>query len=511
MRRRLLAPAALAAAIALLAVSAPTVANAATLTGSNTTPASVDSGQATRAISIAGAGTVDDVTIAIRFQKTDGTCAVPGPGSAFPEEIRLALTSPEGTTIDLVTPFVTYTGAQTRPPVTVTFDDDAADPVGGAGPVDGVFRPAQPLSTFDGEPAAGAWTVVVEDLFTSDPLCFISAELTVVTGAPVLADATLPAGVVGTAYAATITASEGDAPIVYSAVDPAAVPAGLTVNADGTITGTPSAAGDFAFDVVATSAGEASEAATLTVRIDAPAGLSGPATAAAQIAVPFSYVPTFEPGSPAAVVTATGLPQGLVVDPTTGAITGTPTGELGDVVVVLTADNGVDPAARLEVVVTVAAGPAASIALTPTTSTVSSGSSVAFEVTGIDAEGNAADTSGAVLTTDDASDVVDGRVVAFTAVGTRVVTATDPGGAIATATVEVAAAPVPSAPAPSAPAPSDPAPSAPAPSASAPAAPGSGLPQTGADLASAGLVALAAMLMLGAGSIVLVRRRTQQR
>ncbi|WP_144717647.1 LPXTG cell wall anchor domain-containing protein [Agrococcus jejuensis] len=493
MRRLLIAPAALVAAAALVIGSAPTIASAATLTGSNTIPAQVDGGEQTRTIPIVGDGAVDDVTITVDFSKTDGSCAAPASGNAFHQEIRLALVSPGGTTVDLVSyGSYTYESGVSGRSASITFDDDAATQVGGTEPVSGTFRPAQSLSAFDGQPAAGDWTVILGDGFPADPLCFTQAALTVVTGVPTLADATLPSGIVGDAYSTVIAATDGDQPITYALAEGSSAPAGLTLAADGTLSGTPSVSGDLALDVVASNADGDSAPATFTVRIDQRAAIDGAATAAAQIAVPFSYLPELEPGDPAATVTATGLPEGLEVDAATGEISGTPTGALGTFAVVLTADNGVEPADTLQLQLAVVAGPAVSIALTPETLAIGTGSSQAFVVSGVDAEGNAADVSAATLTSSDASDVVDGLTVTFGTPGSRTITATL-GELADAAIVEVAAAPVPSAPAPSAPAPS------------APPVAGPSLPQTGGAIA--GWLALVAGLLVAGG--VVVRRRSR--
>lgn len=481
------------AAAALVLGSAPTIASAATLTGSNTTPAEVDAGQVARTIPIAGTGSIDEVTITVDFSKTDGSCAAPAGGDAYHNEIRLALTSPAGTTVDLVSygsyayaPFVTGRTAS------ITFDDDAATQVGGTEPVSGTFRPSQPLAAFAGQIAAGDWTLTLGDSTPGDPLCYTQATLTVEAGVPILEDATLPSGVVGEPYTTTIAATEGETPISYALAAGSSAPAGLTLASDGTLSGTPTAPGDVTFDVVASNAIGDSAPATFTVRIDQRAAIDGAATATAQIAVPFSYLPELEPGDPAATVTATGLPEGLEVDAATGEISGTPTGALGTFAVVLTADNGVEPADTLELQLAVVAGPAVSIALTPETLAIGTGSSQAFVVSGVDVEGNAADVSAATLTSSDASDVVDGLTVTFGTPGSRTITATL-GELTDASVVEVAAAPVPSAPAPSAPAPS------------VPPAAGPSLPQTGGAIA--GWLALVAGLLVAGG--VVVRRRSR--
>jgi hypothetical protein len=62
--------------------------------------------------------------------------------------------------------------------------------------------------------------------------------------------ATLPGGVVGTAYGSSVGATGGQAPYSFSVVD-GSLPPGVTLGADGSLTGTPTAAGGFGFTVQA--------------------------------------------------------------------------------------------------------------------------------------------------------------------------------------------------------------------------------------------------------------------
>ena len=72
-------------------------------------------------------------------------------------------------------------------------------------------------------------------------------------GAIVISPATLPAGTLGAAYSQTLGASGGSAPYTF-AVTSGALPGGLTLNAGGQLTGTPTATGVFNFTVTATDA-----------------------------------------------------------------------------------------------------------------------------------------------------------------------------------------------------------------------------------------------------------------
>ncbi|TDN78992.1 uncharacterized protein YhjY with autotransporter beta-barrel domain [Stakelama pacifica] len=115
--------------------------------------------------------------------------------------------------------------------------------------------------------------------------------------------AALPDGSVGTAYSQPLSATGGTAPYSY-AVSTGTLPAGLTLAGNGTLSGTPDAAGSVSFTVTATDAFGTSGAvgytltiakAAQTISFTAPADIalgSGPVTlvAAASSGLPVSFV-----------------------------------------------------------------------------------------------------------------------------------------------------------------------------------------------------------------------------
>ncbi|GAA2175117.1 hypothetical protein GCM10009846_23710 [Agrococcus versicolor] len=518
-----LLPTVLAAGALVLAGAVP--AAAVSQTGGDASAEQLDLRTITRTIPIGGSGTVGRVAIDLVFQHVRETCAAPDVGStstaAYPLDIDYRLTSPSGTTVALITPGSgemdaagsTYSSVTPLSPPQVAVrlvSGDAAPVVGSTNagaPESGTFTAAEPLDAFLGEPAAGDWVLTIADAFRFSPHCYASATLELGI-APTLATAPLATGVVGVPYAAALpSADPADAAIALAAGS--TLPPGLTLAADGTLTGTPTASGTFAFSASASNADGTSAPVAFTVRIDAPPSLAGPATAPARIGEPFAYAPTLGAGSPAATVGAAGLPSWLSLDPATGALTGIPTGTAGDVVVTLTASNGVGPDVVLTTTITVAPGPLAGIVLTPAEATVATGDALAMTVSGVDASGNAVDVGGAVtLVSDGVGDVVDGLVVRLGSPGPRTVTATHAGGATDSSTITVVAAPpAPSAASTSAPAAPPPTPAATTPAATTPTAvPGASLPRTGADGGPTGAVVLAALAMLGAA--VLLRRRS---
>ncbi len=94
-------------------------------------------------------------------------------------------------------------------------------------------------------------TVTATDalLFTGSQAYTLSTNVATL----VLVPATLPAGTVGAAYSQVITASGGTTPYAY-ALTAGALPAGVTLTANGTLSGTSTVAGTFNFTVTATDA-----------------------------------------------------------------------------------------------------------------------------------------------------------------------------------------------------------------------------------------------------------------
>lgn len=260
-----------------------------------------------------------------------------------------------------------------------------------------------------------------------------AATVTVTVSVPTLtlspSPGALPGGTVGTAYSQSISASGGTGPYTYSA---SGLPPGLTMNAGGAITGTPTTAGSYtvtvnttdansatgtgsytivvsaqapvanavsttvaanstnnsitlnitggaatsvavastpthgsatasgtaitytptagysgsdSFTYTATNASGTSTAATVTVTVTAPTLVFSPATGAlpgGTVGTAYSQSITASGGSGPYNYTATGLPPGLSINTSTGAITGTPTTNGSYSVTVNTTDaNGV--------------------------------------------------------------------------------------------------------------------------------------------------------------------------
>jgi hypothetical protein len=167
-----------------------------------------------------------------------------------------------------------------------------------------------------------------------------SANLSVTIAAPppsklVITTASLPSGTAGVAYSASIAASGGTAPYTYNATG---LPSGLSINhTTGAITGTPAASAQGTSPVTATvtdstlpTAQSASVNLSVTIAaappppppsklvittVSLPSGTAG---------VAYSASITASGGTTPYTYNAIGLPNGLSINHTTGAITGTP-------------------------------------------------------------------------------------------------------------------------------------------------------------------------------------------
>ena len=143
----------------------------------------------------------------------------------------------------------------------------------------------------------------------------------------------LPNGEAGTAYNATLTAIGGKAPYTWT-VAAGALPGGLNLNgAIGVISGTPTAAGDFTFTIKAEDSSTVKKSATksFTINIAAAGALQITTTNLPDGTVNVDYAATIQAVGGTAPyawsITTGSLPAGLALNPTTGAISGTPTGK----------------------------------------------------------------------------------------------------------------------------------------------------------------------------------------
>lgn len=160
------------------------------------------------------------------------------------------------------------------------------------------------------------------------------ATVTVTVSDPTISvsPSSVPNATVGTSYPAqTVSASGGSSPYTYT-ITSGSLPAGMTLASSGTLSGTPTAGGTFNFTVTATDsstgAGPFTGSKALSLTVGAPTISVSPTTLPnPSYGVAYSQTVSASGGiAPYAfAVTAGSLPAGLILNPGTGLISGTPT------------------------------------------------------------------------------------------------------------------------------------------------------------------------------------------
>ncbi|MBS0631129.1 MAG: putative Ig domain-containing protein [Verrucomicrobia bacterium] len=190
--------------------------------------------------------------------------------------------------------------------------------------------------TISGTPTAGGvfnFTVTATDSSTgSGPFTGSRAyALTVNPPTITLAPTTLTAATVASATSQTITASGGTATYTY-AITAGALPAGVSLATDGTLSGTPTAGGTFNFTVTATDSstgfGPFVGTQTYSLMVNVPVISLAPSTALPDSIIDRTYTHSVTALGGTApytfAVTAGALPPGLTLD-SSGQVSGTPT------------------------------------------------------------------------------------------------------------------------------------------------------------------------------------------
>ena len=201
--------------------------------------------------------------------------------------------------------------------------------------------------------------------------------LTVNPTPPQITSAAAASGQVGTAFAYAIAAE--NSPTSFGATG---LPPLLTVNpGTGAISGNPTQAGTFSATISATNAGgTSSQSLTLTIS-PAPSApvFSGNASPGGTQGVLFSFTPTFS-GTPTGYAISAGtLPGGLTLNPSTGAITGTPTA-VGEFTFTLQATNA-GGATGAEIRLTINPAPAAPVITSANDAATTVGAVFSFTLT----------------------------------------------------------------------------------------------------------------------------------
>jgi len=151
-----------------------------------------------------------------------------------------------------------------------------------------------------------------------------TAELTISVKDPVAITTTgLPDGTTTVAYSQSLAASGGDGSYTWS-ITAGALPDGLSLAADGTISGTPSAAASSTFTTKVTDATGRTASVELSLEVATPVVISTTSLASALQNEAYDQTLGASGGVSPYTWQVTGMPSGLSVDASTGQVTGTP-------------------------------------------------------------------------------------------------------------------------------------------------------------------------------------------
>jgi hypothetical protein len=326
--------------------------------------------------------------------QTAGTTSV---GITATDSANPANTATETVTVTVQAPIATLT-ITSPPPATVNVPYTGTIGVtGGTAPytctvVSGSLPAGLTLNadcTITGTPTtSGSYTVGITATDSANPAnTKTDTIILTVTGSSVTLTLTAPpAGTVGVPYTGTVGVAGGTAPYTCS-VASGALPAGLTLNANCTITGTPTTAGTSTVNITATDSASPANSTTAPVAItvqNAPATLTITAPPPATVNTPYSGTIGVAGGTApyTCVINSGSLPAGL----TMGAncvVTGTPT-TAGTSTVTVTATDSANPAntKTSPVTITVQNAPVTLALTPPAAATISTPYTGAIGVTG---------------------------------------------------------------------------------------------------------------------------------
>gem|GEM_PF-987463 len=179
--------------------------------------------------------------------------------------------------------------------------------------------------------ATGSSTFTVGVTDGGTPAQSATRTYTVAVAAPLsITGASLPEGIQGSAYSATVAATGGTAPYTWSVVS-GALPTGLSLNpSGGAISGTPSATGASTFSVHVADSGSPAETASqsYTLTVVSPLAITTASLAGGTRGTAYSATVAATGGTTPYTwsISSGTAPAGLTLNPSTGVLSGTPTG-----------------------------------------------------------------------------------------------------------------------------------------------------------------------------------------
>ncbi|MDX2150168.1 MAG: Ig domain-containing protein, partial [Bryobacteraceae bacterium] len=160
---------------------------------------------------------------------------------------------------------------------------------------------------------------------------------------PLVDGLTLVDGVVGRSYVAALVVSGGAPPYTFALIG--GLPPGLTLESTGRITGTPTAEGTFRVEFRVTDSGNRVITSTTDLRVRPELAIAAPGIVNNEVPPglrggTFNFAFEATGGLPPYAWSMEGAPAGLVIDPVTGRVTGSPTRAGTFNITITLVDNG---------------------------------------------------------------------------------------------------------------------------------------------------------------------------
>ena len=267
-------------------------------------------------ITVTGLTPGTSYTFVVTATNADGTGAASAPSNAVTPVPPLAV-APVSATVAYGTASpisLAITGAASSVAV-------ATAPAHGTAVVSGTTITYTPAPGYAG---SDSFSYTASDAYTTTAAATVS--ITVSAPTVVIDTASLAVATADSAYTQTLGSSGGASPYRY-ALSSGALPAGLSLSASGTLSGTPTATGSFAFDVTSTDSstgiGPFSATRSYTLQVDAPPLAVAPVSATIGYGAGPSPISLAITGAASSVAVATAPAHGTAVVSGTG-ITYTP-------------------------------------------------------------------------------------------------------------------------------------------------------------------------------------------